>query len=36
LSADTLTAEIATLRSERDVIRNRVGDMLQQIEALNL
>jgi len=35
-SADTLTAEIASLRSERDVIRNRVGDMLQQIEALNL
>ena len=35
-SADTLTAEIASLRSERDVIRNRVGEMLQQIEALNL
>jgi regulator of replication initiation timing len=35
-SADTLTAEIASLRSERDVIRNRVGEMLQQIDALNL
>ena len=35
-SAESLTAEIASLRSERDVIRNRVGEMLQQIEALNL
>jgi regulator of replication initiation timing len=35
-SADSLAAEIASLRSERDVIRNRVGEMLQQIEALNL
>jgi regulator of replication initiation timing len=35
-SAETLTTEIASLRSERDVIRNRVGEMLQQIEALNL
>jgi regulator of replication initiation timing len=35
-SAETLTAEIASLRNERDVIRTRVGEMLQQIEALNL
>ena len=35
-STDTLNAEIASLRSERDVIRGRVGEMLQQIEALNL
>ena len=35
-SSDTLTAEVASLRNERDVIRTRVGEMLQQIEALNL
>ncbi len=35
-SAETLTAEITSLRNERDVIRSRVGEMLQQIEALNL
>jgi regulator of replication initiation timing len=35
-SAESLTTEIASLRSERDVIRGRVGEMLQQIEALNL
>jgi regulator of replication initiation timing len=35
-SAESLTVEISSLRSERDVIRTRVGEMLQQIEALNL
>lgn len=30
------TAEVAALREERDLIRARVGDMLQQIESLNL
>lgn len=30
------TAELAALREERDLIKSRVGDMLQQIEALNL
>ena len=34
--ADELTPEITALREERDLIRARVGDMLQQIEALNL
>jgi regulator of replication initiation timing len=29
-------AEVVALREERDVIRSRVGEMLQQIEALNL
>lgn len=29
-------AEIAALREERDLIRARVGEMLQQIESLNL
>jgi FtsZ-binding cell division protein ZapB len=30
------TTELAALRDERDVIRARVGDMLQQLETLNL
>jgi regulator of replication initiation timing len=30
------TAEITALRDERDVIRTRVTDMLQQLEHLNL
>ena len=33
---ETLAAELAALRDERDVIRTRVGDMLEQLEALNL
>ena len=35
-ASDTLTAELSTLREERDVIRTRVGEMLEQLEALNL
>ena len=35
-SSETLATELATLRDERDVIRTRVGDMLEQLEALNL
>jgi regulator of replication initiation timing len=35
-SNETLAAELAALRDERDVIRTRVGDMLEQLEALNL
>ena|SRR5881392_2126019 len=34
--AETSGAELAALRTERDQIRTRVGDMLKQIEALNL
>jgi FtsZ-binding cell division protein ZapB len=30
------TAELSSLREERDVIRGRVAEMLQQIEALDL
>jgi len=30
------TAELSTLRDERDVIRSRVGEMLQQLESLSL
>ena len=35
-SADTLSSEVLALKDERDVIRGRVSDMLQQLEALNL
>jgi regulator of replication initiation timing len=35
-SIDGLTSELSTLKEERDVIRNRVTDMLDQLEALNL
>jgi regulator of replication initiation timing len=35
-SGETLSSEIAVLKDERDVIRTRVSDMLQQLEALNL
>jgi regulator of replication initiation timing len=35
-STDSLTSELSTLKQERDVIRNRVTEMLDQLEALNL
>lgn len=35
-AGDTLSAELATLRDERDTIRTRVSDMLQQLDALSL
>ncbi len=34
--ADATHAEAAALREERELIRSRVGEMLQQIESLNL
>ena len=34
--AEAAAAEFSTLKEEREVIRSRVADMLQQIEALNL
>jgi regulator of replication initiation timing len=34
--AEGAAAEFSTLKEEREVIRSRVADMLQQIEALNL
>ena len=34
--AENTGAELNVLREERDLIRNRVGEMLQQIETLNL
>lgn len=30
------TAELSSLRDERDIIRSRVGEMLQQLESLSL
>ena len=30
------TTELSSLKEERDVIRTRVGEMLEQLEALNL
>jgi regulator of replication initiation timing len=35
-SSETIAAELSALRDERDLIRSRVGDMLEQLEALNL
>jgi len=35
-SSDGLASELSTLKDERDVVRCRVSDMLQQLEALNL
>jgi regulator of replication initiation timing len=34
--AETATGEVLALREERDLIRSRVDEMLQQIEGLNL
>lgn len=34
--AEGTSAELASLRDERDVIRTRVSDMLQQLETLSL
>jgi FtsZ-binding cell division protein ZapB len=33
---DALETELSTLKEERDVIRTRVTDMLEQLEALSL
>jgi regulator of replication initiation timing len=33
---DSLSAELTALKDERDKIRTRVSDMLEQLEALNL
>ena len=34
--AEGVSGELAALREERDLIRSRVGEMLTQIESLNL
>ena len=35
-TAETAGAEVATLREKRDLIKNRVADMLKQLDGLNL
>ena len=35
-ATDSVAAELSALKQEREVIRTRVGDMLEQLEALNL
>lgn len=35
-SSETLSAEVTSLREERDVIRTRVTDMLEQLNALDI
>jgi regulator of replication initiation timing len=35
-SNDGLASELSSLKEERDVIRTRVTDMLEQLEALSL
>ena len=35
-ASDSLAAELSSLKEERDVIRTRVTDMLEQLEAMNL
>lgn len=34
--SESLSSELASLKQERDLIRARVGEMLDQLEALNL
>ena len=34
--SESLASEVSLLKEERDVIRSRVGEMLEQLEALNL
>jgi regulator of replication initiation timing len=35
-AADSVSNELSALKEERDIIRNRVGEMLEQLEALNV
>jgi regulator of replication initiation timing len=35
-ASESLANELSVLKEERDVIRTRVGEMLDQLEALNL
>ena len=35
-SSDSVASELSALKDERDVIRGRVSEMLEQLEALNL
>jgi len=35
-AGETLSSELSALRQERDVIRSRVGEMLEQLDALEI
>jgi regulator of replication initiation timing len=35
-ASDGLASELSALKDERDIIRGRVGEMLEQLEALSL
>src|SRR5205807_1040922 len=35
-TTDSLSSELTVLKDERDVIRTRVSEMLEQLEALNI
>ena len=35
-ASESVVAELSSLKEERDIIRTRVTDMLEQLEALNL
>jgi len=35
-TSEGLVSELSVLKEERDIIRSRVGEMLDQLEALNL
>jgi len=35
-AGDSISSELSSLKEERDVIRTRVTEMLEQLEALNL
>jgi regulator of replication initiation timing len=35
-ATETVASELTSLKEERDLIRARVGEMLEQLEALNL
>ena len=35
-AGETLSTELSALRQERDVIRTRVGEMLEQLDALDI
>jgi regulator of replication initiation timing len=36
VAGESIANELAALKEERDIIKNRVGEMLEQLEALNV
>jgi regulator of replication initiation timing len=35
-ASESISSELSALKEERDIIKSRVGEMLEQLEALNL